>query len=145
MLLSFRESLWRPVLTLVLLHFVQEVARHDVEGGEHFRALPDKTIIVKIGNAIGYDPALEVEDTLGKGVLRFHKFIVLVELPGEVGGIDAAITVTSDKERILSELWPLSKELADKGNGVKRELVVVCSIVNTSLCPRVPDSGWVVD
>ena len=70
---------------------------------------------------------------------------MLVELPGEVGCIDPTIAVPSDEERVLSELRPVSKELGDKGYGVKRELVVVCCFIQASLGPRVPNTGWVVN
>jgi hypothetical protein len=118
-LLPLREGPSEPILALVLPHLVQDVPGYDVEGREHFRGLPDKAVKVKVDNAIGYDPALQVEDILScQGVLCFHEFVVLVELPGEVGGIDPTIAVAGDEERVLDELRPISKELGDKGDGV---------------------------
>ena len=102
-------------LAIVLLEVVEEALLDDLEVGEGLRERgPD--IVAPVSGAIADHGAPEVDLDHVRGELGLQ--VVLIDLPGEIGHVDASVGLARDEDFVLEVLRELSEELLDGFEGI---------------------------
>ena len=102
-------------VAIVLLEVVEEALLDDLEVGKGLGERgPD--IVAPVGGAIADHGASKVD--LDHLRVELGLQVVLIDLPGEVGHVDASIGLTRDEDFVLEVLGELSEEFLDGFEGI---------------------------
>lgn len=93
-----RAQVIEVILAALASVFSEQLVRDDVEVVEDLREAR-RDVIVPVSGTIANDNSLNVEKVLVEVSLLLH--VSLVYLPGQVRSVDAAVTLTSDEERVV--------------------------------------------
>jgi hypothetical protein len=130
------------VMAVWIVHDVQQVLGNDVEVednvGERWG-----DVQVPVGSSISNDVTLEGNDALR--VRELFLEVELINLPWEVGHIDAGIALTRDVEIVLHKVGEFGVEALEGVQEVNWLEHVVCLEVGIGICGRVSDSGGTLD
>ena len=102
-------------VAIVLLEVVEEALLDDLEVGKGLGERgPD--IVAPVGGAIADHGASEVD--LDHLRVELGLQVVLIDLPGEIGHVDASVGLARDEDFVLEVLRELSEELLDGFEGI---------------------------
>ena len=123
---------------LVLGVVLDQTRRDDVEV-VHYVGERWRDINIPVSSTVADDETLEV---VSLGLLVYaDKLVVLMNLPSEVGNVDASIAFTGDVEGVVEELGESSVEVLHGGKGVLGLGHIIVDSVLGVLTDGVADTG----
>jgi hypothetical protein len=105
-----REHVSVVKTAVLFLERLEHLSRHGLEVEESVR-VNRLSIHVPFGSSVAHHEASEVVG--GEQRVNFGLEVVLVDLPGKVGDVDASVALTSDEEFVVHEVGEFLKELDD--------------------------------